>query len=371
MAIFMIVMVCLQQAAMTKVVTAQDINIDGNLIKKGSSLDVNDYRQDNWYQLFRDKKATGFVSEQCTEIKNTVLFITRDCPVFAAVDVLNPVRSGIAGKKDSYDFFVFYSRLLTQVVINGNEHWLPVKLLKFEPDENPSAALYELAPIDIIIKLRKENVLLSRAIDKAMYVSTEQGVFVSFNGKKWFRLKKLEKRKYEINVTCRGHLLADNLISRDYGKSFTEFFPSYAFPYKDAFVKNLMVSPHGKDSVYLTFSSYSNPNDMTLFVLNRVEDGWKRIFPTIGDEIFVVPVEDTMTSVLRFVYKWINKAGHPYKGRIDIEDISIQGERSRRTATLLLKVTNHGKVSRFHTILKLSFSGDRGWTSLDEQWRYL
>ena len=96
---------------------------------------------------------------------------------------------------------------------------------------------------------------------------------------------------------------------------------------------------------------------MSLFVVNDVKSGWKRIYPTIDGKILTIPVEDTMTSILRFVNSRIHKSAKPpIKGEIEVVDISIQGESKNRVATLVTKVSSNKRMKKYLTTLTLEYN---------------
>ncbi|MFH1224008.1 MAG: hypothetical protein V1647_06680, partial [Pseudomonadota bacterium] len=176
-----------------------------------------------------------------------------------------------------------------------------------------------------------------------------------------------------ISVTQEGWLLCDNFVSKDFGRNFTEFFPSYAFPYKDSFVKSILVSPQGGNSIYLTFASQASQSDITLFVLADVNQGWKKVYPTVNGKVITIPVEDTMTSVLNFVNnRWLRSNKFSKKYKLDLEDIEIGGTGAARTATMLVKtVSTRNKTQDYNVIVYLNYSDNKGWAVSDEEWRLI
>ncbi|MCX6112809.1 MAG: SH3 domain-containing protein [Proteobacteria bacterium] len=364
-----------------KIVTVRDIFIDSasidkntkikTMIPEGTEVVVEGTKTSSWYQVFEGDNSKGYVQPDCVSLKGANLAITKICPLRSEPTETIPSVSTLAFGKE-FKKFSLKTVSEQQIAFNGNLKWINSSLLKFIPEGLSDAELFEPAPIEEVVNLKKENAIISQYIDKTMYVSTALGVFMSYDAKKWYRIKKLESRKYEIAITQDGWLLADNLASRDYGKSFSEFFPSYAFPYKDSYVKSIMTSPQGNNAVYLTFSTRSDSSNITLFVLNRIEDGWKRIYPTVDGKVMSVPVEDTITSILNFINnKWINTNKYSKKRKLELEDINITGNGSKRTVSLGLR-TSSSKVSKdYQVVLSLDYLMDGGWKIVDEKWRFI
>ena len=304
-------------------------------------------------------------------MKGANLAIIKVCPLRSEPTESVPSTSTLPVGKE---FRKFSLRTVSEheVRIDGISKWLSSSLLKFVPEGMGDAEFFESVPIEEVVNLKKENSIISPYLDKTMYVSTVLGVFTSYDAKNWYRIKKLENRKYEIAVTQDGWLLADNLVSKDYSRSFSEFFPSFAFPYKDSYVKSVMVSPQGNNSVYLTFSSASDPSGITLFILNKVEDGWKKIYPTVDGKVASIPVEDTITSVLNFINnKWMSSNKYSKKRKLELEDINITGNGSTRTVSLVLRTSNSSVSKDYQVVLSLDYSMDKGWKIVDEKWRFI
>ena len=379
--VYIFVLCIASQVSFAKIVTVRDIFIDSasidkntkikTMIPEGTEVVVEGTNTTSWYQVFEDDKSKGYIQPECVSIKGANLAITKICPLRSEPTETTPSVSTLTIGKE-FKKFLLKTISEQQIVFNGNLKWINSSLLKFIPEGLSDTETFETAPIEEVVNLKKETSVISPYIDKTMYVSTALGVFMSYDGKKWYRIKKLESRKYEISVTQDGWFLADNLVSKDYGKNFSEFFPSYAFPYKDAFVKSIIVSPQGNNAVYLTFSTRSDSANITLFILNRIEDGWKRIYPTVDGKIPNVPVEDTITSVLNFINnKWMSTNKYSGKRKLELEDINITGTGSKRTVSLVLR-TASSKVSKdYQVVLSLDYSTGSGWNIIDEKWRFI
>ena len=245
--------VCLPLQA--KVSFVKDMNVGDKKIPKAAEVIVTSTEATNWYQLFdNNKKLKGFVKSDCVSIQGKDLLMSRTCDLKQEpYDTSVGVGSAVQGAK--YRYFTLSKASESNVMFNGLIYKVPSDVLKYSQDDTDTSK-YEEASIEQVVKLKKEKMFVSPYIDKTIYVSTSVGVFASFNGRKWFRLKKLDKKKYEIGVTEEGWLLADNMVSKDYGRSFSEFFPSHAYPYKDAYVKSIVVSPQGGNSIYLTYNVF-------------------------------------------------------------------------------------------------------------------
>jgi hypothetical protein len=368
-------------AVQAKVVTTRDVFMDSasvdkntkikTLVPAGTEVVVTGTRTSTWYQLFEKNSSMGYVLPECVSLKGSNLAITKVCPLRLEPSEAVPSAVTLSPGKE-FRKFSLKSVAEHEASWSGNSKWMNSSLLQFVPDALTDTELFEPAPIEEVVNLKKENALISPYLDKAMYVSTVLGVFMSYDGKSWYRIKKLESRKYETAVTQEGWLIADNLVSRDFGKSFAEFFPSYAFPYKESYVKSIIVSPQGNSSVYMTFSTKTDTSNITLFILNRVEDGWKKIYPTVDGKVTSVPVEDTMTSILNFINnKWMTSNKYSKKRKLELEDINISGAGSNRTVALVLRTSNSKVAKDYQVVLSLDYLMDKGWKVVDEKWRFI
>lgn len=355
-----------------KIVTVKDVDVaTGVVVPASSEVLVMGERTSAWYEVFENKKSLGFLFHDCVSIQGNDLSTVKECGIrkepLETAEIYRTVP-----KDKTFSKFVVYTSSLSNIMYNGKPYWISSNLLKFE-HEAMNVDRFDPVEIGTMVKLKKEKIYISPYLDKAMYVSTELGVFTSTDGKKWYRIKKLEPKKYEIAVTQEGWLIADNLVSKDFGRNFTEFFPSYAFPYKDSFVKSILVSPQGGNSIYLTFSTVSDRSNITLFVLADVNQGWKRVYPTEDGKVITVPVEDTMTSILGFVNNnWLGANKYSKKYKLNIEDIDVSGAGPSRTATILIKAVSKGKKTQdYNVVLSLDYSHSKGWVISDEKWRII
>jgi len=355
-----------------KIIAVKDIDVgSGIIVPKDAEVLVVGEKTSAWYEVFENKKSLGFLSYDCVSIQDANLSIIKECGIrkepleISGIDKMVP-------KDTKFDKFTVHTSSLSNMFYDGKPYWVPSIMLQFV-HENMDADKFEPAQIETIVKLKKEKVYISPYLDRTMYVSTALGVFTSTDGKKWYLMKKLEPRKYEIAVTQEGWFVADNLVSKDFGRNFDEFFPSYAFPYKDSYVKSILVSPQGGNSVYLTFSNKSDPSSITLFVLADVNQGWKRVYPMVDGKVITIPVEDTMTSVLSFVNnRWLRSNKYSGKYKLDLEDIDVSGSGPSRTATMLIKtVSARKKTQDYNVVLSLDYSTGKGWTVTDEKWRLI
>lgn len=378
---FLFVLIVASSVCDSKIITVRDIFIDTasigkntkikTMVSEGTEVIVKGFRSSSWYQVFEKDESKGYIQPDCVSLNGANLVTTKVCPLRSEPTVLVPSLSTLPVAKEFKKFFL-KTVSEHEISVNGTLQWVSSSLLKFVPETLSDQEIFELASIEEVVNLKKENAIISPYIDNGMYVSTALGVFMSYDGKKWYRLKKLETRKYEIAITQEGWLLADNFVSKDYGRSFSEFFPSYAFPYKDAYVKSIIVSPQGNNSVYLTFATRSDQGNITLFIMTKIEDGWKRIYPTVDGKITNVPVEDTITSVLNFINnKWMSTNKYSKKKKLELEDINISGNGSNRTVALVLRSSTSKVAKDYQVVLSLDYLMDSGWKIVDEKWRFI
>jgi len=372
MRFFAIVLLIASTPLQAKVSFVKDVNVGDKKLPKAAEVIVTSTEASNWYQLFDNKKKLrGFVKSDCVSIQGKDLLMSRTCDLKKEpYDTAVGIGSAIEGTK--YRYFNLSKSSQSKVMFNGQIYRVPSDVLKYSQDDTDTSK-YEEAAIEQVVKLKKEKMFVSPYIDKTIYVSTSVGVFASFNGRKWFRLKKLDRKKYEIGVTEEGWLLADNMVSKDYGRSFSEFFPSHAYPYKDAYVKSIVVSPQGGNSIYLTFSTPIDSSEITLFVMSDINSGWKRIYPTVDGRIVTIPAEDSMTSILSFVNnKWLPTNRYSRNYKLDLEDIEVVGQGRSRSVTMLIKAVSGVKKSRdYHVALSLDYVPEQGWIVKDEKWRFI
>jgi hypothetical protein len=372
MRLFVIALLMVSVSLQAKVSFVKDFNVNDKKIPKASEVIVTSTEASNWYQLFdNNKKLKGFVRADCVSIQGKDLLMSKTCDLKKEpYETAAGIGSAIAGVK--YRYFNLSKSSESNVMFNGQMYKVPSVNLKYLQDDTDEAK-YEEASIEQVVKLKKEKTFVSPYIDKTIYVSSSVGVFASFNGRHWFRLKKLDRKKYEIGVTEDGWLLADNMVSKDYGRSFSEFFPSHAYPYKDAYVKSIVVSPQGGNSIYLTFSTPIDPSEITLFVMSDVNSGWKRIYPTVDGRVVTIPAEDSMTSILSFVNnKWMSSNRYSKNYKLDLEDIEVVGQGRSRSVTMLIKAMSGIKKSRnYHVALSLDYVPEEGWVVKDEKWRFI
>ena len=318
------------------------------------------------YQLLDSKRSVGFVTQDCVSIQGEFVILGKDCPIYDTASSQLSNNTISAGRR--FKQFLLVNTSTSKIMYGGKRYEVPSDILRFVMPSTLNAESYDPVSIEAVVKLSKEKAVVSPYIDKAMYVSTQLGVFASFDAKKWYRLKKLEARKYEIAVTQDGWLVADTLVSRDFGRNFEEFFPSYALPYKDTSVKGILISPHGVNAVYLTLSSTASPSDITLYMLTSQELGWRKIYPAVDGSMVTVPVEDTFTSILKFINnKWLKAGKHPKKGKVDIEDIELGGKGAERNVSIMVTTVDKEKKN-YHVSLQLSYTISDGWKVLDEKW---
>jgi hypothetical protein len=369
--------------AYPKIETTRDVFIEfettkgiRSMLPSGTPVEMTDTRLSQWYELFEDKKSLGFVPADYVKVDSSGLTTTKETPLKARAEATIPGVK-LLPKGKTYKFFTMLTSAEHRIKYKNQYAWLPSDTLKFIHDEIIEKNLFEAVPIGEIVKLKQEKINVSPALDKTMYIAAS-GVYLSYNGREWYRITRFQYDKHAIAVTTQGYLLVDNLISKDYGKTFQEFFPAYAFPYEDSYIKNIMTSAQENGAVYISFSAGSNPNLISLYVLGNSEAGWKRIYPTIEGAVITVPMEDTMTSVLKFVNLWLIRVQSQAKakstavrGNLELEDISVQGIGRDRTATLVLKTGSQSNVKKYLTTLSLRYEAEKGWQITDEKWRHI
>ena len=339
--------------------TNKDYTVDGTIIPANSDVLVLGTKTTMWYELYEGKKSVGSVQQDCVSIQGEFLVLTKSCQT----------KYGVGHR---FKKFFISNKSQSQIMFAGKQYDIPSELLSFVRPSNMDPESYEPVSIEVVIKLKKENVIVSSYIDRTMYVSTILGVFTSLDGKKWYRLKKLEQRKYEIAVTQEGWIIADTLVSRDFGKSFEEFFPSFAEPYKDAYVKGILISPQGVNAIYITFSSKLDPSDMTLYMLVSLEQGWRKIYPVADEASVTVPAEGSLSSILKFINnKWLKNNKYSKRGRVDIEEIDVAGTGSSRTVSMMVSTYINGVEKDHHVSLSLIYEIKKGWSVVKEKWSFI
>ncbi len=370
MTIGLLLAMLLCQSVYPGIKTAKDYNTGDKVIPSGSDVLLLGTSTSVWYELFEGKKSVGFVKQDCVGIQGDHLFLENDCSVYSHPLPVRPVMSFSAGRR--FKNFLVSSSSISNIMYSGKKYEVPSEILSFVRPTEMDPESYLPISIEAVVKLKKENVIISPYIDKTMYVSTILGVFTSFDGKKWYRLKKLEPRKHEIAITQEGWLVADTMVSRDFGNSFEEFFPSFALPYKDAYVKGILASPQGINAIYLTFSSRANSGNMTLYTLISPEQGWRKIYPVTEGTPVIIPAEDAMSSILKFINnKWLRNNKYSKKGKIDIEDIELGGSGPSRIVSMMVTTLIDGKKKNYHVSLSLDYSASRGWAISNEKWSFI
>lgn len=350
--------------------TDRDYSTGESVIASGSEVLLLGTTTSVWYELFEHKRSVGFVQQDCVGIQGEYLFLEKNCNLYSHPVPIKPLMVLSSGKR--FKDFMVSSSSTSSIMHAGKKYEVPSEILKFTRPSEMDPESYVPVSIEAVVKLKKENVMISPYIDKTMYVSTILGVFTSFDGKKWYRLKKLEPRKYEIAVTQEGWLVADTMVSRDFGMSFQEFFPSFALPYKDAYVKGIIASPQGINAIYLTFSSRANSGNMTLYTLISPEQGWRKIYPVADGSAVTIPAEDAMSSILKFINnKWLRNNKHSKRGKVDIEDIELGGEGSSRIVSMMVTTFANGKKKNYHVSLSLDYEAKNGWTISNEKWSFI
>ncbi len=363
-----VIMLC--QPLYAGIKTVKDYTASNKLIPADSDVLLLGTKNSVWYELFDGRKSAGFVQQDCVNIQGEFLVLGKECSVYS-----KPMDGTFQAKYSSgrrFKNFLLVNNSESEIMFASQKYTIPSDMLRFVRPTQMDKESYDLVSIEAVVKLKRENVLISPYIDKTMYVSAMLGVFTSLDGKTWYRLKKLDLRKYAIAVTKEGWLVADTMVSKDFGKNFEEFFPSFAEPYKDAYVKGILVSPQGVDAIYLTFSSKTSPGNMTLYMLVSPEQGWRKIYPATDGAAITVPAEDTLSSVLKFINnKWLKNNKYSQKGRVDIEDIDVGGIGSSRTVSMMVTTAIEGKKKNYHVSLSVNYDLVRGWSIKQEKWSFI
>jgi len=331
-------------------------------ITKGERVKLSKTRYNEWLELFEKNKKKGFLSKDCADFNDNAIRLKKECPMYSESNNNSKIVK-ILAKDELYTLFNIKRVPECCITYKSKELCLDVETLKFENPLNVDSEFYQQISIDDILKIKGSDIFVSQFIDKTMYYAGNSGVYSSFNGKQWFKLKKLEPRQYAIAITDEGWLLADNLISKDFGKTFLEFFPNYAFPGSDYNVKSVIYSPGGMGTVYLTFYKKNDDSNLVVFVLNEFAKGWKKVYPIASNQVDEIPQEDTTTAVLRFVNEWLDSK------KFELDNIGIQSFGNKVVAALVLRESSNKKNDRFYTVLKLEFAYTGGWKLLDEKWR--
>lgn len=345
---------------------AEDLN--KSILPKNSEVFVLNSRINTWYEL---KKEKGFVESNCAEARLYKLCFVNDCKIRKNTSNSSAVLSTIL-KGECVDSFLVVNTKEYEVLFENSKFWVLSDYLSLVREKTNSLKDFEPVSFSTIYKLNPKETIVSPFIDKTVYISTLVGVFISHDSKKWYRLKNLDDRKYQIVVTKDGYLIADNLISKDYGKTFTDFFPIYAFPYYDTIVKKIMISDN-ENSIYITFASKSNDKDMTLFMKNIKDDFWVKVYPSIdGENIVKIPIINIKESIISFIKtNWMLSNKRYNKTNLVNFDIDNFGNDFIATMILDSHDYNQKTVMKHQVVLLLNFSYDKGWAVKDEKWRFI
>lgn len=340
-----------------------DINIDGKLILKNSDVSILESKLNPWFEIFKNQKSIGFIKFEDANISDKGLLVKAKTFVFSCPS-LECKTTTINIDQQLYEVYLLQNMPSVFASYGGIKFWLDPKNIIIDP--SGTEALKKI-PIEEIVKIKSERIYTSPYFDKTMYFSTDTGLYMSYNGKDWYTNKSIDKKAYKISVTKEGWVLLDNLYSKDFGINFSELFPKYAYPFKDAVVKSIISSPEGKTDIYLTFSSASNTSEMVLFVLDtkKIEEGWKRVYPNQDGKLISVKVQDSFSSILSYINaSSINSQKY---NDLDIEDLTISNENDIWIASLLLR-DSKSKKNKILSI-KLKYNLEKGWQTLEQVWK--
>lgn len=336
----------------------ENIVIDQIEIKKDSILIILDNKLEEWYEIFEDKKSLGFVSSSCIDIDIKGLKLKKSCVIYSNTNKDASINS--LNNEDKY-FSIYLSKHIPYVYVayQDKKFWINSNKVYIDPSDQENLIK---VPIEKIVKMNKTKIYTSVNFDKTMYFSTEQGLFISYNSKDWYYNKSLEKKKFEIAIADNGWVIIDNLYSKDYGVNFSELFPKFAYPFKDAYVKSIIASPQAKTDLYLTFSSLRDQNLMVLYVLNieKIDEGWKRVYPNIDGKLNIVKVEDSFKSIINFISSYLSKKNSNF----EIQDININQKEFKWDTSVLI----YGKKDKHIVNFILTYNIDKGWQIEQETW---
>lgn len=340
-----------------------NINIDGKLILKDSDVAILESKLNPWYEIFKNQKNIGFVKFEDAEVLNKGLLKKAKTYIYSC-PALECRANNYEEEEKTYDVYLLQNLPSVHVSYSGIKFWLDPKNIIIDPT---STAVLKKVPIEDIVKIKSGKIYTSPYFDKTMYFSANLGLYMSYNGKDWYTNISLDKKDYKISITKEGWVLLDNLYSKDFGINFSELFPKYAYPFKDAVVKSIISSPEGKTDIYLTFSSASNISEMVLFVLDtkKIDEGWKRVYPNQDGKLISVKVQDSFSSILSFINNsFINSQKN---NNLDIEDLTISSENDIWIASLLLRDSKINKKKILN--LKLRYNLETGWQIIEQIWK--
>lgn len=328
-----------------------NLNINGKLIPRDHDLIILNSKLISWYKLYEEKSILGYVDKKCTNISSKGIIVLENCIIFKKPNESSDVVS-ILKKDKTYTIYKDIEILFLNLSYKGIKFWINSSKVYIEPKD-----ISELQKVDIekIVKINDKKIYTSKNFDKTMYFSSYNGLYISYNGKDWYKNESLKEKKYEITITKQGWVIADNLYSKDFGITFSELYPEYAFPFKETYVKSVIASPQSEFDIYMTFSSYKNNDKIALFVINtkNINDGWKKIYPNKDNKLISIKVEDTFTSVLNYSNNYISKK---YKS-FEINDISIKKDNNKYYVDLLLSNNKNELI----LILELAYNIETGW----------
>jgi len=335
-------------------------NIDFNdfEIKKDTSLVVLDNKIEEWYELYEAKKNIGFVSSACVEHKNSKIILKKACAIYSMPDSTSSIKS-LNNEDKFFSIYLIKNIPLIYVAYKDKKFWINSNKVYIDPSNQENLIK---VPIEKIVKMNKDKIYTSNSFDRTMYFSSKQGLFISYNGKDWYYNKSLAKKKYEIAIADNGWVIVDNLYSKDYGINFSEIFPQYAFPFKNTYVRSIIASPQAKKDLYLTFSSGDDHNLMALYILNieKLDEGWKRVYPNIDGKLNIVKVDDSFKSIVNFLSNYIAKKNKTY----EIQDINI----NQKDTNWLTNVLVYSKKDKFIVNFILKYNLELAWQIEKETW---
>jgi uncharacterized protein YgiM (DUF1202 family) len=337
------------------------------LIPKNTKLSVKEIKNKRWYEVFENKKSLGYVENDCVKTSFREILFYKNCELksepdesFASIKTIKKGTKFTEFKiKDTNYYKVKYKNKFV---------WLKENKLKLIiiPEIN-SKELTSVAFKDFL-KHKRIKTKVSPFLDKTVYVTTDKGIFLSYDSKKWFKIKRFKSKNHVLEIDKKGYLYIDNYISMDYGKTFKEIFPSYAFPYKNTFIRSLMISPQDKDSIYLTFASKEDQDNITMFVLDKDKKVWKKVYPSVdGKKYVTVPAEDSSISVLKFLNeKWIKKINNADH----LQNLSVYNSDDGKIKTRML-INNKKEKTKHEVTMVLGYDISKGLKVIKEIWRVI
>lgn len=336
------------------------------LIPKETEVKIDEIKSKRWYEVFEDGISIGYVLNSCVKTSFREILFYKNCELRSEPDEsLASIKSIKKGTK----FSEFKIKDVNYYRVNYKNKLLWLKENKLKLVTLPIVSSDELNKVTFkeFLENKRIKTFVSSFLDKTVYVLTNNGIFLSYDSKNWFKVKRFKSKNHALEIDRNGVLYIDNYVSSDYGRTFQEIFPSYAFPYKNTFIRNLMISPQDKDSIYLTFASKEDQDNITMFVLDKGKKVWKKVYPSIdGAKYITVPAEDSSVSVLKFLNeKWINKIDKTNH----LQNLSISSSCGQVKTKMLVR--DKKEKTKHEVTMILKYDNLEGLKVIKEVWRVI